>query len=156
MTSALNTSLICSPKPINKKMIGKFKDETSSCPIREFLGLRPKMYSFIFQKDGKEKKGKSPGPLLLLVRKIPFLSFANKRNYQFFAEIYRLNTHVVDNSSNPHLCTFVQRFLYGPKRVSYDFYRQLNLSSSLQPFRRLVFPHAHCSSKRKLGCFVRG
>ena len=29
------------------------------------------------------------------------------------------------------------------------FYRQHILSFSLQPFRRLVLPHAHCSSKRK-------
>ena len=40
-------------------MIGKFKDETSSCPIREFLGLRPKMYRFIYKKDGKEKEKKT-------------------------------------------------------------------------------------------------
>ena len=30
-----------------------------------------------------------------------------------------------------------------------------NLSFSLQPFCKLVFPQAHCSSKRKLGCSVR-
>jgi hypothetical protein len=30
----------------NNKVIGKFKDETSSKPITEFVGLRPKMYSF--------------------------------------------------------------------------------------------------------------
>ena len=31
----------------NNKVIGKFKDETSSKPIVEFVGLRPKMYSFL-------------------------------------------------------------------------------------------------------------
>ena len=30
----------------NKKVIDKFKDETSSVPIREFVGLRSKMYAF--------------------------------------------------------------------------------------------------------------
>lgn len=30
----------------NKGVIGKFKDETASNPILEFVGLRPKMYSF--------------------------------------------------------------------------------------------------------------
>lgn len=31
----------------NNKVIGKFKDETSGMPIVEFVGLRPKMYSFV-------------------------------------------------------------------------------------------------------------
>ncbi|VDI75580.1 Hypothetical predicted protein [Mytilus galloprovincialis] len=37
----------------NKKVIGKFKDETSGTPISEFVGLRSKMYSFSF--EGGEK-----------------------------------------------------------------------------------------------------
>ena len=36
----------------NKKLSGKFKDELSSQPIAEFVGLRPKMYSYTFV-DGK-------------------------------------------------------------------------------------------------------
>ena len=39
----------------NKKVIGKFKDETSGVPIIEFVGLRSKMYSIKLE-DGKEKK----------------------------------------------------------------------------------------------------
>ena len=30
-----------------KKVIGKFKDEASGIPIKEFIGLRSKMYSYI-------------------------------------------------------------------------------------------------------------
>ena len=32
---------------VNNKVIGKFKDETAGDPILEFVGLRPKMYSFL-------------------------------------------------------------------------------------------------------------
>ena len=39
----------------NKKVIGKFKDETEGVPIVEFCGLRSKMYS-IAMDNGKEKK----------------------------------------------------------------------------------------------------
>ena len=39
----------------NKKVIGKFKDETAGLPITEWVGLRPKMYSMKLS-DGKEKK----------------------------------------------------------------------------------------------------
>lgn len=42
----------------NKKVIGKFKDETSGSPIMEFVGLRSKMYSIKVLEDGRavEKK----------------------------------------------------------------------------------------------------
>ena len=40
---------------INKKIIGKFKDETGGLPIVEWIGLRAKMYSIKLE-DGKEKK----------------------------------------------------------------------------------------------------
>ena len=43
----------------NKKIIGKFKDEASSIPITEFVGLRSKMYSYKKENDteGKTAKG---------------------------------------------------------------------------------------------------
>ena len=44
---------------MNKKVIGKFKDEASGIPIIEFVGLRSKMYSYIKDNDegGKTAKG---------------------------------------------------------------------------------------------------
>ena len=43
----------------NKKVIGKFKDEAQGTPIIEFVGLRPKMYSYKKDDDkgGKTAKG---------------------------------------------------------------------------------------------------
>ena len=45
---------------INKKVIGKFKDEAAGVPIVEFVGLRSKMYSYIKDNDedckGNQKK----------------------------------------------------------------------------------------------------
>ena len=40
-------------------MIGKFKDETAGVPIREFIGLKSKMYSLSLdnEKDSKKAKG---------------------------------------------------------------------------------------------------
>ena len=38
----------------NKKVVGKFKDETNGIPIVEFVGLRPKMYSILLE-DNTEK-----------------------------------------------------------------------------------------------------
>ena len=42
----------------NKKVIGKFKDETCGVSIRKFAGLRPKMYSILSddEKIIKEQK----------------------------------------------------------------------------------------------------
>ena len=43
---------------INKKVIGKFKDETHSIPITEFIGLRSKMYSYIKDDNNEAKTAK--------------------------------------------------------------------------------------------------
>ena len=43
----------------NKKVIGKFKDKACGVPITEFIGLKPKMYSYIKdnERGGKTAKG---------------------------------------------------------------------------------------------------
>lgn len=45
----------CSTFADYKKVIGKFKHELNSIPMKEFVGLRPKCYSFKY-KHGREKK----------------------------------------------------------------------------------------------------
>ena len=42
----------------NKKVIGKFKDETEGIPIRQFIGLRSKMYSIKLDNDEEKKTAK--------------------------------------------------------------------------------------------------
>jgi hypothetical protein len=49
---------------MNKKVIGKFKDETSSKPISEFCGLRSKMYSIkLGDYEKKTAKGIAKGTI---------------------------------------------------------------------------------------------
>ena len=43
----------------NKKVIGKFKDELGGRIMTEFVGLRPKMYSYTGEVSGKRAKGVS-------------------------------------------------------------------------------------------------
>lgn len=41
---------------VNKKVIGKFKDEANGKPISEFVGLKPKMYAFTVDEPSKKRK----------------------------------------------------------------------------------------------------
>ena len=40
----------------NKKVVGKFKEEGDGAPWREFIGLRPKMYSMVYGSSTNTKK----------------------------------------------------------------------------------------------------
>ena len=40
-----------------KKVIGKFKDELGGRLMTEFVGIRPKMYSYTGEDSGKHTKG---------------------------------------------------------------------------------------------------
>ena len=42
----------------NKKVVGKFKDETQGLPICEFIGLRSKMYSIELDDQSEKKTAK--------------------------------------------------------------------------------------------------
>jgi hypothetical protein len=44
------------PTGINKKVIGMMKSETGSKQIKEFVGLRAKLYAYKMVEDGKEEK----------------------------------------------------------------------------------------------------
>ena len=50
-------SLTSSKHPLyseqNMKVIGKFKDELHDCAMTMFVGLRPKLYSYEYEEEGK-------------------------------------------------------------------------------------------------------
>ena len=43
---------------VNKKVIGKFKDEVAGKQITHFVGLRPKLYTFKVEEKGETRKAK--------------------------------------------------------------------------------------------------
>ena len=42
----------------NKLVVGKMKDETAGIVIEEFVGLKPKMYSYLVNDNSEHKKAK--------------------------------------------------------------------------------------------------
>ena len=48
----------------NKLVVGKMKDETAGVAMEEFVGLKPKMYSYLV--DGEHDKVKGVNKILLL------------------------------------------------------------------------------------------
>ena len=43
---------------VNKKVIGKFKDEAAGKQIKHFVGLRPKLYTYKIEGQGEKRKAK--------------------------------------------------------------------------------------------------
>ena len=43
----------------NKLVVGKMKDETAGVVVEEFVGLKPKMCSFLVDDNSEHKKAKS-------------------------------------------------------------------------------------------------
>ena len=43
---------------LNKLAVGKMKDETAGFAIKEFVGLKPKMYSLFVDDNNEHKKSK--------------------------------------------------------------------------------------------------
>ena len=82
----------------NKKVIGKFKDETAGVPIAEFVGLRAKMYS-IKTEDGKEEKKGKGIKKSVLKREVKHQDYKDclfeKREYQHQMMGFRSHQHQV-------------------------------------------------------------
>ena len=82
----------------NKKVIGKFKDETGGLPIAEWIGLRAKMYSMMTD-DGKEKKTGKGIKKSVLKKDIKHQDFKDclmeKREFQHSMMNFRSQQHQV-------------------------------------------------------------
>lgn len=95
---------------INKKVVGKLKDETAGDPIVEYVGLRPKMYSFITNKSKLIKRAK--GVKNSAIREFKFKDYfdtlqTNMTMYSSFQIIqskkHKLHTIVVNKAAlSPH------------------------------------------------------
>ena len=48
----------------NKLAVGKMKNETAGVAIEEFVGLKPKMYSYLVEADSERKKAKGVNKML--------------------------------------------------------------------------------------------
>lgn len=55
---------------LNKKVLGKMKDETNGVPIQEFVGLKSKMYSLIYEENGNLKGKKTAAGIKKSVTKL--------------------------------------------------------------------------------------
>ena len=88
------------PTGVNKKVVGMFKDECAGKQILEFVGLRPKLYSYKVE-DGDEQK-KCKGVKKLVVKKN--ISLADYRRCLFTGErqlrtmnVIRSREHVIQS-----------------------------------------------------------
>jgi len=90
----------------NKRVPGLFKDEVAGSKIREFVGLRSKMYSFIFSPDGEhkvdshiEENKTAKGVSRSVIRRE--LNHSDYRSTLFHEELLQHNySHIISKSHN--------------------------------------------------------
>ena len=88
---------------INKKKIGKFKDENAGVLMTEFVGLRAKCYSFTTNDGGEVKKGKG-------IKKSVIQSKLRHQHYKSCLFTQELNYQSMNTfrTHNHHVSTFMQ------------------------------------------------
>ena len=66
--------------PENNKVIGKFKDEANGDQITEFVGLRPKMYSFLTNNNSHPEKHTAKGIQYVIAKKLKHEDYLKQLN----------------------------------------------------------------------------
>ena len=113
---------------INKKVIGKFKDEAAGVPIVEFVGLRSKMYSYIKDNDegGKTAKGIKKNIITKNIKHEDYkeVLFNNKQMHHTMKTI-RSNNHQLGsfelNKISLSACFDDKRFIHQNGITSYAY-----------------------------------
>ena len=85
---------------VNKKVIGKFKDEVGAKQITHFVGLRPKLYSFKVENEGEILKAK--GVKKNVIKKS--LTFEDYKKCLFSEEDLMKEMNVI-RSENHNICS---------------------------------------------------
>uniref|UniRef100_A0A1B0FMV5 Uncharacterized protein n=1 Tax=Glossina morsitans morsitans TaxID=37546 RepID=A0A1B0FMV5_GLOMM len=70
---------------LNKKVLGMMKDECNGKIIKEFIGLRSKLYSFKIGEDGKETK-KIKGVKSCVTAKLSVDDFRKSKIHQLYTQ----------------------------------------------------------------------
>ena len=79
--------------PVNKKVIGKMKDEFEGRVISEFIGLKSKMHSLIDVNDEEVKKAKGVNKnVVKSIRQKEFVDVLFNKKIQ--SKLHRIGTYV--------------------------------------------------------------
>ena len=81
---------------VNKKVIGKFKDEAAGKQITHFVGLRPKLYTFKVEEKGETRKAK--GVKKNVIKKS--LSFEDYKKCLFTEEEVMKETNIIRSQNH--------------------------------------------------------
>ena len=133
---------------INKKVLGKMKDETNGKPISEFVGLRSKMYSFLCdEKEEKRAKGIAKATVKKDLKHVNYkdtlfnetsmvssMSTLRSHKHELFGEtIQKTGLSAFDDKR--YLLDAVQSYAYGHYKIADDSHSNRALTDSNQlPF----------------------
>ena len=81
----------------NKLVVGKMKNELAGVPIKEFVGLKPKMYSFLVDYSSEHKRANSANKNNVATRSHNEYILLNQKRFRHSINKIQSNNHSIGN-----------------------------------------------------------
>ena len=79
----------------NKLVIGKMKNQKAVVPIEKFVGLKPKMYSFLVDSENKKAKGVNRNVVAIISHHEYTDVFLNKKNLRHSMNMIQIKDYKI-------------------------------------------------------------
>ena len=109
----------------NMKVIGKFKDELHGCAMTKFVGLRPKLYSYEYEKEGKVVEKNTAKGVKTKVKNTK-LTFADYEHSLRMLDVKAVSINTIRSDHHKVYSLSTKRSVFPPSMIKDTFVRMVS------------------------------